>query len=158
MAKTEAGSAPACYCLFLGSNPYIPQKAQTGDITKRVANAVKSAKKYKNMRRSSVVIISVSDRITTFAESGSMLLLNPDPIQIRIQTKVFHDIEKLVEVIAYFRSGVISTLCLNIFFTYLPGSGKRQDWVYLSSEQGVFNKLDFNIVIMASFKPNLNFI
>ena len=25
----------------------------------------------------------------------------------------------------------------------------HQDWVYLSSEQGVFNKLDFNIVIIA---------
>ncbi len=58
-----------------------------------------------------------------------------------------------VEIIAVFRSGAISSICLNIFFTYLPGSGKRQDWVYLSSEQGVFNKLDFNIVIMASFEP-----
>ncbi len=47
---------------------------------------------------------------------------------------------------------------LNIFFTYLPGSRKRQDWVYLSSEQGVSNELDFNIVIIASFEPNLNFI
>ncbi len=58
-----------------------------------------------------------------------------------------------MEIIANFRSGVISSLCLNIFFTYLPGSGTRQDWVYLSSEQGVFNELDFNIVIMASFEP-----
>ncbi len=31
-------------------------------------------------------------------------------------------------------------------------------WVYLSSEQGVFNELDFKIVILASFEPNLNFI
>jgi hypothetical protein len=38
-------------------------------------------------------------------------------------------------------------------FTYLPGSGKRQDWVYLSSEQGVFNELGFKIVIMPSFEP-----
>jgi hypothetical protein len=42
-------------------------------------------------------------------------------------------------------------------FTYFPGSGKRQDWVYLSSEQGVFNELDFEIVIIASFESNLNF-
>ncbi len=34
----------------------------------------------------------------------------------------------------------------------------HQDWVYLSSEQGVFNELDFIIVIIASFEPNLNFI
>jgi hypothetical protein len=33
-----------------------------------------------------------------------------------------------------------------------------QDWVYLSSEQEVFNELDFNFVIIASFEPNLNFI
>ncbi len=63
-----------------------------------------------------------------------------------------------VEKIANFRSGVISSLCLNIFLIYLPGSGKRQDLVYLSSEQGVFNELDFNIVIMAAFQPNLIFI
>ncbi len=55
-------------------------------------------------------------------------------------------------------SGSISSLCLKIFFTFLPGSRKRQDWVYLSSEQGVSNELDFNIVIIASFEPNLNFI
>jgi hypothetical protein len=30
------------------------------------------------------------------AERGTPLLLNPDPIQIRIQTKVFHDIEKIL--------------------------------------------------------------
>ncbi len=41
-------------------------------------------------------------------------------------------------------------------FTYLPASGKRQDWVYLSSEQRVSNELDFNTVIIASFEPNLN--
>jgi hypothetical protein len=52
----------------------------------------------------------------------------------------------------------MSSLCLNIFFTYLPGSGKRQDWAYLSSEQGVFDELGFKIVIMPSFEPNLNFI
>ena len=34
----------------------------------------------------------------------------------------------------------------------------HQDWVYLSSEQGAFNELDFKIVILASFEPNLNFI
>jgi hypothetical protein len=34
----------------------------------------------------------------------------------------------------------------------------HQDWVNLSSEQGVFNELDFKIVILASFEPNLNFI
>jgi hypothetical protein len=58
-----------------------------------------------------------------------------------------------VENIANFRSGVISSLCLNIFFIYLPGSGKCQDWVYLSSEQGVFNELGFKSVIMSSFEP-----
>jgi hypothetical protein len=58
-----------------------------------------------------------------------------------------------VKIIANFRSGVISSLCLNIFLPILPGSGKRQDWVYLSSEHGVFNELDFNIVIIASFEP-----
>ena len=31
-------------------------------------------------------------------------------------------------------------------------------WFYLSSEQGVSNELDFNIVIIASFEPNLDFI
>ena len=34
----------------------------------------------------------------------------------------------------------------------------HQDWVYLSSEQWVFNELDFKIVILASFEPNLDFI
>jgi hypothetical protein len=34
----------------------------------------------------------------------------------------------------------------------------HQDWVYQSSEQGVFNELDFNFVIIASSEPNLNFI
>ena len=37
---------------------------------------------------------------------------------------------------------------LKIFFNYLPGSRKRQDWVYLSSEQGVSNELDVKIVII----------
>ena len=32
----------------------------------------------------------------------------------------------------------------------------HQDWVYLSSEQGVFNELDFNFVIIAFFEPNLD--
>jgi hypothetical protein len=59
-----------------------------------------------------------------------------------------------VENIANFRSGVIPSLCLNIFFTYLPESGKRQRL----GLPGVFNELDFNIVITASFEPNLNFI
>jgi hypothetical protein len=57
-----------------------------------------------------------------------------------------------VEIIANFRVEPFPRSVLNIFFTYLPGSGKRQDWVYLSSEQGVFNEMDFNIVIMASFE------
>jgi len=49
--------------------------------------------------------------------------------------------------------GLFPRSVLEIFFTYLPGSRKRQDWVCLSSEQGVSNELDFNIVIMASFEP-----
>jgi hypothetical protein len=44
------------------------------------------------------------------------------------------------------------------FLSILPGSWMHQDWVYLSSEQGVSNELDFKIVILASFEPNLNFI
>jgi hypothetical protein len=60
--------------------------------------------------------------------------------------------------IAYIRVELFPRSVLKIFFTYLPGSRKRQDWVYLSSEQGVFNELGFTIVIMPSFEPNLNFI
>jgi hypothetical protein len=41
----------------------------------------------------------------------------------------------------------------DLFFTYLPGSGKREDCVYLSSEQGVSNELGFKTVIMTSFEP-----
>jgi hypothetical protein len=37
-----------------------------------------------------------------------------------------------VESIANFRVELFPRSVLNIFFTYLPGSGKRQDWVYLS--------------------------
>ncbi len=59
--------------------------------------------------------------------------------------------------IVNFRVKLFPRSVLKIFFTYLPGSGKRQDWVYLSSEQGVFNELDLNIRIIASFEPNLNF-
>jgi hypothetical protein len=63
-----------------------------------------------------------------------------------------------IEIVANFRVELFPRSVLNIFFTYLPGSGKRQDWVYLSSEQGVFNELDFKIVIIASFESKFYLI
>jgi hypothetical protein len=59
-----------------------------------------------------------------------------------------------VEIIAHFRVDLFPrSVFEHLFFTYLPGSGKRQDWVYVSSEQGVFNELGLKIVIMPSFEP-----
>jgi len=47
---------------------------------------------------------------------------------------------------------------LKIFLPICQDPECTKIWVYLSSEQGVFNELDFTIVILASFEPNLNFI
>jgi hypothetical protein len=56
-------------------------------------------------------------------------------------------------------SGSISSLCFeNLFYLFCQDPECTKIWVYLSSEQGVFNELDFNFVIIASFEPNLNFI
>jgi hypothetical protein len=58
-----------------------------------------------------------------------------------------------------YMSGSISSLCFkNLFYLFCQDPECTKIWVYLSSEQGVFNKLDFKIVILASFEPNLNFI
>jgi hypothetical protein len=59
-----------------------------------------------------------------------------------------------VEIIANFRVDLFPrSVRTHLFDLYLPGSGKRQEWVYLSSEQGVFNELGFKIVIMPTFEP-----
>jgi hypothetical protein len=63
-----------------------------------------------------------------------------------------------VEIIVFFEWNYFLALFRTSFLSILPGSWMHQDWVSLSSEQGVSNELDFKIVIIASFEPNLNFI
>ena len=63
-----------------------------------------------------------------------------------------------VEIIEFIWVDLFPRSVWKSFLSILPGSWMHQDWVYLSSEQWVFNELDFKIVILASFEPNLNFI
>ncbi len=48
----EIGSAPACYGSSLGLNPYISQKYEICDMSKRVANILYPAKKYTKKNKS----------------------------------------------------------------------------------------------------------